>query len=163
MRISAVGIAALKEREGNVLKPYRDSGGFLSIGVGHCFTRAERTSGKVAGIGEWARGFTQDQVDRLLVRDLAIAEAAVDHVTVPLTPTQRDVLVSFAFNVGAGEVAHDGEKGSGFLGSTLLRLLNAGDYTAVPRELRRWIHSDGKVDPILVNRRQSELTQWGQA
>jgi lysozyme len=164
MNVSAEGLALLTEREGLRLKMYRDSAGLPSIGVGHLLTRAELSSGKIAGIGAWHPGLTRDQVDQLLGRDLETAKLAVERgVRVPLTQHQFDALTSFVFNVGVGELAHDGAPGSGFLGSTLRRQLNAGDYTAVPRELRRWIHSAGQVDPILAHRRASEIAQWAQA
>lgn len=151
MKLSDAGLAALREREGVVYMAYRDSAGLLTIGCGHLLTQSELHSGKIDGLGDWRSGLTRSQADALLRRDLAAAEAAVAHVTVPLTQHQHDALVSFAFNVGGGA----------FLGSTLLRLLNAGDYTAVPRQLQRWVFSGGREDPGLRARRQSEIAQWG--
>lgn len=151
---TAVGLDLLKQREGVVLKMYRDSAGLPTIGCGHLLTRDELTSGKLNVGGcdiPWRDGITAEQSDTLLRRDLETAEAAVrSGVTVPLSPTQYDTLVSFAFNVGGGA----------FRKSTLLRLLNAGDYKAVPGQLARWKYSAGRIDPILVNRRKSEAKQW---
>jgi lysozyme len=150
MKISDAGLEAVKTREGVVLTMYRDSAGLPTIGVGHLLTKDELKSGKIAGLGEWRHGLTEGQADELLRRDLAIAEAAVDAVIVPLEPHQRDALISFAFNVGAGA----------FQGSTLFGWLNHGDYTSVPGQLRRWIHSAGRRDPVLISRRESEVRQW---
>lgn len=51
------------------------------------------------------------------------------------------------------------------MASTLLRLLNQGDYTSVPRELARWNKEtldDGtvRVNDGLTNRRAAEINLW---
>lgn len=69
-------------------------------------------------------------------------------VKVPLQQCMFDALVSFAYNVGAGE------KGLG--GSTLLRLLNDGDYLVASGEFARWNKSGGEVTDGLVRRREAE-------
>jgi lysozyme len=151
---SDVGLEALKQREGVVLTMYRDSAGLPTIGVGHLLTKDELSSGKIRLAPEavdWHMGLTEAQVDNLLRRDLDAAEIAVGTgVRVSLSQQQFDTLVSFAFNVGS----------QAFRNSTLLRLLNAGDYGAVPGQLRRWVHSAGRRDPILVKRREDEILQW---
>lgn len=68
-------------------------------------------------------------------------------VTVRLNSNQRDSLLSFIYNVGSG----------GFLNSTLLQKINAGRPKAeVAAEFDRWIYSDGRVNPVLVQRRRKE-------
>lgn len=69
-------------------------------------------------------------------------------VKVPLQQCMFDALVSFAYNVGAGE------KGLG--GSTLLRLLNSSDYIGASGEFARWNKSGGEVTDGLVRRREAE-------
>lgn len=69
---------------------------------------------------------------------------------VPLSDFQRGALVSFTYNVGD----------TAFTDSTLLRLLNAGGYQAVPAQLARWNKNDGKVMQGLVNRRAAEAGLW---
>ncbi|SKB50852.1 lysozyme [Luteibacter sp. 22Crub2.1] len=59
------------------------------------------------------------------------------------------------FNLGASRL----------MASTLLRLLNQGDYTSVPRELARWNKEtldDGtvRVNDGLTNRRAAEINLW---
>ncbi len=49
-------------------------------------------------------------------------------VKAKLTDNQRFALISFVFNEGEPK----------FRTSTLLRLLNEGDYASVPAQLRRW-------------------------
>ncbi|WP_323134527.1 glycoside hydrolase family protein [Xanthomonas campestris] len=48
---------------------------------------------------------------------------------VPLTAHQEAALVDFVFNLGAERLRT----------STLLRLLNSGNYAAVSAQLRRWM------------------------
>jgi lysozyme len=77
-------------------------------------------------------------------------EEALLDVRVPLTQNQYDALVSLVFNIGAGA----------FRGSTLLRLLNNSNYAAVPDQMRRWIHVNGKISNGLKKRREEEVKQW---
>ena len=85
-------------------------------------------------------------------QDVKPAEQAVGGgVKVALSQNQFDALVSFAFNVGNGA----------FLGSTLLKVLNQGQYDQVPTQLLRWTRSGGQVVQGLVNRRQNEIKLWG--
>jgi lysozyme len=152
MNTTDVGLGRLKAREGVVLSMYRDSAGLPTIGVGHLLTKDELSSGKLCIQTDWHNGITEQQCDDLLRQDLNRAEAAVSTlVNVELTGNQFDTLVSFVFNVGI----------TAFQNSTLLRLLNTGNYASVPEQLRRWVYSAGRRDPILVNRREDEIRQWG--
>lgn len=98
-----------------------------------------------------------------LEADIGDAEATVcAAVKVPLSQSQFDALVAFAFNVRPGKKGvRDGwvtlKSGQP---STLLRKLNAGDYDAVPEQLARWNKGGGKVMPGLVTRRKSEAEMW---
>lgn len=67
-------------------------------------------------------------------------------VTVPLSQNQFDALVSFAFNVGA----------TAFQGSTLLSVLNQGNYDDVPSQMLRWNRAGGRVLRGLTRRRTAE-------
>ena len=162
-RMSARGLDLLEQWEGRRLDMYLDSRGLPTIGVGHCLTRDELSSGKVwigsYGYVRWHEGLTEAQVDGLLDRDNDKAECAVANmVKVDLLQHQFDALVSFAFNAGTGA----------FAGSTLLRLLNAGRYDQVPAQLRRWVKEtvivDGKpvkrVNKGLASRRENEIALW---
>lgn len=153
MITSSVGIEKLKQREGVRLSMYRDSAGLPTIGVGHLLTKDELSSGKLTALGiDWHEGILDSQASDLLAADLATTEQAINAVvTVPLTQAEFDTLVSFVFNVGA----------TAFTNSTLLKVLNQGDYASVPSQLRRWHYSGGQSDPILVKRRESEVEQWG--
>lgn len=153
--LSSRGRAHLIEFEGLRLLAYRDVAGLWTIGIGHLLTDEELRTGTLR-IGDtvvaWReRGLTEDQAYQLLEQDLAWAVRAVrELVRVPLTPGQFDALVSFTFNIGPVK----------FRQSTLLRRLNAGDYGAVPTQLRRWRFADGREIDGLKNRREGEIALW---
>lgn len=155
MNTSDKGIALIKRLEGCSTVAYRDVAGLLTIGVGHLLTRSELMSGKILIDGKlvkWGDGLTGDQCDDLLRQDLGWAEQAVRGlVNRPLTQHQFDALVSFAFNVGT----------EAFRNSTLLRLLNQGQYDAVPAQLARWTKAAGREVLGLKNRRVWEIKMWG--
>ena len=94
---------------------------------------------------------TQEEADRLLARDVATAAKGVDRmVGVPLTPSQRAALISLAFNIGLGNLRS----------STLLRLLNGGDYLGASEQFDRWAYARQGGKPAkmagLVRRRAAE-------
>jgi GH24 family phage-related lysozyme (muramidase) len=67
-----------------------------------------------------------------------------------LNANQYGALVSWAFNVGGGNVQS----------STLLRRLNAGEApnTVIAQELPKWNQAGGQVLPGLVRRRAAEVS-----
>jgi lysozyme len=156
MKFSLAGKKALGEMEGCKLEMYLDSGGAPSIGIGHLLTKLERTSGKIV-IGttavDYREELTEQQCWQLLDQDLSSAESAVNQaIKVPLNQNQYDALVSFTFNVG----------NQAFAGSTLLRLLNLGQYDQVPTQLARWNKDNGQVVQGLINRRNKEIALWAE-
>jgi lysozyme len=118
---------------------YLDPVGILTIGWGHT-----RDNGRQFNSGDvW----TQAECDAEFLKDMAIFEKSVNElVTVPINQDQFDALVSFAFNVGSGNLK----------GSTLLKKLNAGDAAGAAQEFQRWNKAAGKVLPGLTRRRASE-------
>lgn len=135
MNTSQAGIALIKRFEGVRYEAYLDSVNVPTIGVGH-------TRGVVMGdkIGD-------QQVDEFLRQDLESAEYAVNSlVKVALTQNQYDALVSFTFNLGSGALA----------GSTLLKMLNKGNYQAAADQFPKWTMAGGKVLRGLVARRAAE-------
>ena len=135
MNISDAGIKAIEGYEGCRLTTYLDSVGVPTIGVGH-------TLGVKLG-----DVITQDQADEFLRADLEDAEYAVNkYVTAVLNQGQYDSLCSFVFNLGAGALK----------GSTLLRMLNAGQYDAAADQFLRWNQAGGVALAGLTKRRISE-------
>ena len=154
MLMSEQGLELLKQWEGFKSKVYKDSAGLPTIGVGHLLTQSERTSGAIVINGlavQYADGLTDQQVLDLLSQDVQPAEQAVNiGVKVALDQNQFDALVSFTFNTGTGA----------FSSSTLLKVLNQGQYDQVPDQLRRWNKAGGQVVQGLVNRRENEIKLW---
>jgi lysozyme len=154
MQVGQRGKSLFKEWEGLVTHEYLDSGGAPTIGIGHLLTRSERTSGKIMIKGQpldYRNGLTEQQCWDLLDQDLDVTEQTVNTaVTVTLNQNQFDALVSFTFNVGDGA----------FRGSTLLKLLNQGQYGQVPAQLRRWTKDNGHEVQGLINRREKEIALW---
>jgi lysozyme len=135
MSISDNGLSLIKRFEGLRLTAYDDGVGVQTIGYGH-------TRGVKAG-----DTCTEAQADEWLREDVAEAVEAVERlVAVPLAQPQRDALISFIFNVGAGA----------FEDSTLLRKLNAGDLRGAADQLPRWNKGGGRVLTGLVDRRAAE-------
>lgn len=136
MKTSPNGRALIRKAEGDRLTAYYCPAGVLTIGVGH--TGPDVKPGMT---------ITQAQSDALLSADLAKFEAAVSrNVKVPLTQNQFDALVSFTYNLGEGALRS----------STLLRMLNAGDYTGAAAQFARWDKAGGKVLAGLTKRRAAE-------
>jgi len=136
MEITSSAISFIKEHEGVRFAPYKDVAGYWTIGVGHLIKAGERFT-----------RITSLQVDALLRQDLQIAADAVRrHVRVALTENQFTALLSFTFNLGEGNLSR----------STLLRLLNAGDYTRAADEFLRWDKAGGRVVVGLSRRRRAE-------
>ena len=154
MKMSREGIKFLKIAEGFRNKPYKDSAGLLTIGVGHLLTNSELKSGviNIAGTNvSWKNGITDAQIEDLLAQDVVRFEDAVnDLVTVYLTQYQFDALVSFSFNVGVGA----------FEKSTLLKVLNQKLYENIPAQLARWNKAGGRPVAGLTNRRRAEALLW---
>jgi lysozyme len=155
MEISEKGIGFLISREGFKCNTYFDSVGYLTIGVGHLLTSQEKDTGYIMIAGQpcyyMERGLRPDKVKLLLKQDCANAIRIVSReVKVPLSQSQFDALISFVFNIGT----------HAFSKSTLLKVLNAGQYAEVPAQLRRWNKAGGVVVEGLKNRREFECALW---
>ena len=145
MKFSEHGLNLLKEWEGCILHIYKDAAGLPTIGIGHLLTKEEKIGNK------YANGITEEEALQILAKDVVPAENAVNsHVSVQLSQNQFDALVSFTFNCGVGAFAN----------STLLKVLNAGNYNEVPAQLMRWTKAGGKTCDGLVTRRKNECNLW---
>lgn len=135
MKTSQRGIDLIKSFEGCELRAYKDAVDVWTIGYGH-----------TVGVKE-GDVITQAQAGRMLADDLVIYEQGVQSlVKRTLTQGQFDALVSFAFNVGLGALGK----------STLLRLLNSGDYASASQQFARWNKAGGRVLSGLTRRREAE-------
>lgn len=134
--ISKNGLELIKQYEGWSATIYKDVAGYPTIGYGHLIKA-----------GESFTTITRAEGELLLRKDVKIAERGVNElVNVPLSQNMFDALVSFVYNVGAGA----------FKNSTLLKVLNAGDYQQAQKELARWNKAGGKINQGLINRREHE-------
>lgn len=137
MKISKQGIDLIKKFEGFKPYAYLCPANILTIGYGH--TRGVRL-GQIC---------TEAEAEQFLIEDLELAEAEVNKVVdkVELTQGQFDSLVSFIFNLGAGN----------FQNSTLRRkvLNNPADPT-IMGEFGKWVYVRGKVSLGLQKRRLEE-------
>jgi lysozyme len=128
--------------EGWSARQYPDQTGHPTIGFGHLIQPGET----------FPEPLTREQGIALLCLDIArIVNPALDLISVPLEQHQVDALASFIFNVGNGA----------FGSSTLLILLNQGNYDAVPGQLARWVYSNGQRLSGLVRRRAEEAALFG--
>lgn len=135
MKANAAGRALIKSFEGFRADAYLCPAGVWTIGYGH------------TGDVKPGQRVTEHQADAILEYDLDRFERGVaDLVDVPLTANQFSALVSFAFNLGLDALER----------STLLALLNAGDYQGASRQFARWRIAGGKVLPGLERRRAAE-------
>lgn len=135
-QLSANGLNLIKQFEGLSLTRYNDAAGFPTIGYGHLIQT-----------GEDYQTITQAVADDLLAQDALVAVRVVNaNVTVPLTQNQFDALVSFTYNVGVDNFRH----------STLLSMVNDGDFDGASQQFGRWNRSGGQVVPGLQARRDQE-------
>jgi lysozyme len=134
----------------DLIYEYIDPIGLPTIGYGHLLTDSEMASGRIVINGvsvNYKNGITMKQVMDLKKQDLARFETFVmNNVKVKLTQSMFDALVSFAFNVGNGNLQR----------STLLRVLNRGEYTVAANEFLKWNRAGGKVLAGLTRRREAE-------
>ena len=134
-KINKEGLDLIKKYEGLKLKAYICPAGVLTIGYGHTKTVKE---GHV---------IDEDMAERLLEQDLLMFEQGVSKlVKVPITHNMFSALVSFAFNLGLGNLKS----------STLLKKVNAGDFDGAAKEFGKWVSAGGKKLPGLVKRRDEE-------
>lgn len=147
MKTSDNGIALLKKFEGVKLHAYKDAVGVWTIGYGHTSMAGDPTV--TAGLT-----ITQAEAEDILRSDLVKYEKPVNElVKVPLTQNQFDALVSFTYNLGAGNLKS----------STLLRKLNAGDYEGAAAQFAVWDKASGRVLNGLVTRRAAEAALFRKA
>jgi lysozyme len=150
MKTSSAGINLIHSFEKCRLAAYPDPGSV----DGHPWTIGWGSTGPDIKKGVvW----TQQQADDRFVADLGRFERAVTELVAKSATTQHefDALVSFAYNVGAGE--------RGLASSTLLRKHLAGDKVGAQAQFARWNKNDGKVMNGLTRRRAAEAALYGSA
>lgn len=142
MRTSPKGVALIKSSEGLRLTAYPDPAtGADPWTIGYGSTRGVIKNMTI----------TQDQAERMLQNDITRFEPQLDAlVKVPLKQGQWDALMSFTYNLGVANLES----------STLLSLLNAGNYAAAGDQFARWNKANGKVMAGLTARRAAERAMF---
>ena len=140
MNYSQSGLKMTEQFEACRLDAYQDIKGIWTVGYGH--TGPDVYPGL---------SITPLQAEQFLLNDIQNAVNCVNSlVTVPLTQGEFDALTDFAFNCGCGA----------FAGSTMLRLLNAGDYQGAAGQFDLWDHAGGQVVAGLLRRREAETQEF---
>ena len=142
MHISDEGINIIKHFEGcptdedGKCVAYQDAVGVWTIGFGHIKDVQEGD--------KWSK----EKADFMLWRELEDEYESYinDYVHVPLVQCQFDALCSWVYNLGPANLKK----------STLLKVLNNGEYDKVGEQIKRWNKAGGKVLQGLVRRREAE-------
>lgn len=150
--ISDKAIAMIKRHEGVRFKPYRCPALLWTVGVGHVLypeqaklPMSERMNFQLRP--EHSRTFSKEEVDGLLREDLARFVGGVSRLCPRgLTQPRLDALVSFAFNVGLGNLQR----------STIRQRHNRLDFDNAAAGFMKWTKAGGKVLAGLVKRRNDE-------
>ena len=135
MKISEDGLELIKKFEGCETSAYQDSVGVWTIGFGHTKGVEE---GQTCSI-EDAESMLADEMDEY--------EGYINNmVKVDLQQHEFDALVAWVYNLGPTNLGE----------STMLKVLNGGQFDRVPEEMNRWTRGGGKILEGLVRRRQAE-------
>lgn len=138
MTISPTGLSALRAREPLELSAVETPEGQMRIGYGH--------------VGGIHRG---EQIDIPQAKLLLLADCAIAHlqicvaITVPMTQSEYDALVSFAYSVDAHQ----------FSRSDVVRQIQAQNVRYAADSLLTWSKHDGEHNAYLFKRRKSEAAQ----
>jgi len=132
-------VQMIKKHEGFAPK-LTDDVGHPMIGYGCDLSAAEAKKYEGRTISE------VEAVSLLLARLTPVVDFLNNIVKVPLTQNQFDALCDLVYNIGSGN----------FSTSTLLKKLNAKDYTGAASEFVKWNMAGGKVLSGLTKRRESE-------
>lgn len=155
LRVSESGKEFIRLHEGEVLKVYLDQAGLPTFGIGHLLTDEEKAKYPVGAV------ITKEVSRRYFEKDLDKHSQAIhDLVRVPLNQNQFDAVSSLIFNIGVGKVNPKTGKPNGFLGSSVLRHLNNGDYEKAADAFLVWnkttINKKKVVSKGLDRRRKEE-------
>jgi lysozyme len=153
VKVSQAAIQMIKHHEGVRTKPYRCPALLWTVGVGHVIdpthaaVKYEERKNLPVPAG-WDRVITMDEVDRILAEDLRRFERGVVRLCPASVGNQGifDSLVSFAFNVGLGNLQR----------SSLRMKTNRGELEEAADEFMKWTKAGGKVLPGLIKRRMDE-------
>jgi lysozyme len=144
-KISNKGIDLIKSFEGYYANAYLCPANVPTIGWG----TIRYPNGQKVKMGDKC---TIEQATAYLINDLKGFESSVDAMCVDsLTQSQFDALVSFTYNLGAGNLKS----------STLLKKVNINPLdTTIKAEFLKWNKAGGKVLAGLTRRREAEANLY---
>lgn len=135
------GINLIQSFEGLRTVGYLDQRGRVTIGYGH--TNIYDGSLKVGTV------WSVEKCNNEFLEDLEEFEVGVAGlVTQTITDNQFAALVSFSYNLGVSSLKN----------STLLALVNEGDFNGAANQFSIWDHVGGNENPGLLRRRLAERT-----
>lgn len=150
MKTSEKGKELIKKFEGCELTAYRDPVGVLTIGYGH--TKGVKEGDKI----------TKKKADELLTEDLERFETRVNYWSTKkyrFNQNEFDALVSFAFNLGNGnldKLVKNGKRNRGEISDCILLYVKAGGKTLSGLVKRRKEERALFLTPENVSRETSE-------
>jgi lysozyme len=156
MRVEERVIEMVKHHEGVRLRPYRCPALLWTVGVGHVIDArhigVKLEERKTLPIPDgWDRTLSMDEVNKILSEDLGRFEAGVFRLCPNgLTLGRFGALVSFAFNVGLGNLQR----------SSIRMKHNRGEYEEAAEAFMMWTKAGGKELPGLVKRRRDEKSLY---
>ena len=157
MKVSPELIKLVKHHEGVRTRPYQCPALIWSVGVGHVIDPnhakvpfEERRNLPIPD--GWDRTLTMGEVDAILTQDLGRFERGVARLCPAALGHQGqfDALVSFAFNVGLGNLQR----------SSIRMRYNRGDIEGAADAFLMWTKAAGKVLTGLVKRRNDERAMF---
>lgn len=93
--------------EGFVLKPYKDTHGYWTIGVGRCIDKNPFTPEELKAVGDWKKGITRNAAYMLLRNDIKRTVAELKK-KIPfwdeLSDERQYALLDMAFQMGVNGV-----------------------------------------------------------
>ena len=142
MKISNKGLELIKTFEGLSLKPYLDVVNIPTIGFGNTYYE----DGTKVTLKD--KPITEERATQLLdfIANKTFSENINKVVKVALNQNQFDALVSFAYNLGNGNLQQ----------STLLKKVNNNDFIGASLEFEKWNKAGGKVLSGLTKRITAE-------
>ena len=142
MTVSDKGIELIKKFEGLSLKPYICPSGHSTIGYGNTFYE---DGSKVTMSDKLITAERATAMLKVVVSQFAVGVAKL--ITFKgVSQHQFDALVSFAYNVGLGNLKS----------STLLKRVNKNEMELASMEFKKWDKAGGKVLAGLTKRREAE-------
>ena len=141
MKLSDNGFNLLGELEGIALRPYKDSVGIPTIGIGSTYYE-DGTKVKMTD-----KAITKERAIQLAKNVVKSFEEQVNKsILLPMTQNQFDAMVLLCYNIGK----------SGFARSSVVRNFNLGNIQKAADSFLLWNKAGGRVVQGLVNRREKE-------